>query len=401
MRIPQTIGLRALLTLAVMALPAVLLFSSVRTLHEIDIQRTIYLRHRVALLAARLENVPPEASPQTIVEMLSRDEPNLIDLQVILRGTPADDASLAPIWEGRELFRTGMASAGGSRIFRALVPFHSGGVVRIARIELDPAAADFLVVHARHNVIVSSVSGLVLVVLSVVALWAVRRAERLRQQQMAMEHMAHIGKMSAVLAHEIRNPLGTIKGFVQLAGESAEQRTKDLLRPALAEMQRLEALVNDLLAYGRPPDPQMTAVPWNRIAGEIAAHGRHMIGERPIRFSVTNAAFDVQTDPALLGQALLNLVRNAVEAIPAAQPGEVRIEASACEGGGMSIVVADDGPGIPEGVMARLFEPFHTTKASGTGLGLAITRKLVQSLGGSLEVRRGQRCGTEAEIHLG
>ncbi len=98
---------RLILPLVVVALPSVLLFSSLRTLRELDEQRTVYLRHRVAMLAARLENLAPSAGLP--------DDPDLVDLQVIERGAPADTPLLAPIWEGRELFRTGFAAVGGDR----------------------------------------------------------------------------------------------------------------------------------------------------------------------------------------------------------------------------------------------------------------------------------------------
>jgi len=390
------IASRVVLPLAVTALPLVLLFSSLRTFREIDEQRAIYLRHRVGLLAARLENLSDTASSEALVETLSQDEPYLVDLRVIARG-PGDDApALAPLWDGRELFRTETVREQGGDVFRAYIPFHSGAELRIARVDLDPAAADFLVVHARHNVIVASVGGLVLVLLSVYALWAMRRTARLRERQLEMEHLAHIGKMAAVLAHEIRNPLGTIKGYVQLAGERVDQPTRDLLKPAIEETQRLESLVNDLLSYGRPPQPRPRTTAWSEVAARINGHGRQLIGERPIELSVSDSVLAWQTDPELLGQALLNLTRNAIEAIPAAQPGEVRIEVRRDGKRGIGISVVDSGNGISDEAAARLFEPFFTTKAFGTGLGLAITRKIAVSLGGTLELRRCTEGGTEA-----
>jgi len=374
---------------AVAALPLVLLWSALRTFREIGEQRAVYLRDRVALLAARLENVS-----DTALESLSQDEPYLVDLQVIAHGSAADAPGLAPLWEGRELFRT-EAAAG---VFRAWVPFHSGGELRIARIGLDARAADFLVIHARHNVMIASVSGLVLVLLSVYSLWAMRRTARLRERQLQMEHLAHIGTMAAALAHEIRNPLGTIKGYVQLAEERAGDTARSLLAPALAETRRLEALVNDLLAYGRPPKPEMKLTRWSEIAATLTAHARQTIGERPILLTVSEAPLEWRTDPELAGQALLNLVRNAVEAIPA--EGEVRIEARRDGAGAVAISVVDTGAGITDEALQRLCEPFFTTKAFGTGLGLAITRKIANSLGGGLELRRQPEGGTEAVLHM-
>jgi two-component system sensor histidine kinase HydH len=394
------IASRVVLPLAIAVLPLVLLYSSLRTFHEIDEQRAIYLRHRVGLLAARLENLSGPVSHDELVDMLSQDEPYLVALRVVERGSAGDTADLAPLWDGRELFRTGTVRNRRTTLFRAYIPFHSGEGLRIARIDLDSAAAEFLVVHARHNVIVASVGGLVLVLLSIYSLWAMRRAARFRERQLEMEHLAHIGKMAAVLAHEIRNPLGTIKGFVQLAGERADAATRELLAPALSETQRLEALVSDLLSYGRTPLPQPKPATWEEIASRAAGHARQLIGGRPIRLVVSEAKLQWQTDPDLFGQALLNLARNAIEAIPAADEGEVRIEVRTEGKGGLAITVADSGSGISDDAMARLFEPFFTTKAFGTGLGLAITRKIVASLGGALELRRRAEGGTEAIIRM-
>ena len=384
---------RALLPLAVAILPAVLLFSAVRTLHELDEQRAVYLRQRVSMLVSRLERT-------TDPELLANDEPYLVAVQLIARGGAGDSPELAPLWDGREFFRTEFVAGqgGAGRVFRAHVPFHSNGVLHIARIDLNVAAADFLVVHGRHNVIVASIGGTVLVLLSIYTLWAMRRAARYQVRQLELEHMAHIGKMSAVLAHEIRNPLGTIKGFVQLAGERSDEATRKLLAPAVTEVQRLEELVKDLLAYGRPAAPQWKDVDWRKVAATAEQHARNLIGSRPIRLSISDADLAWRSDPDLLEQALLNLLRNAVEAIPAGDGGEIRVEAERKPDGALLIRIADTGAGLDSSIRGRLFEPFLTTKASGTGLGLAITRRIAASLGGELELRPGAEKGAEAAL---
>lgn len=378
-----------LIAVAIAALPLVLLSTSIRTFRELDEQRTVYLRHRVALIAGRLENLPDGAALAALVE----SEPNLLDLRVIERSGEADLPELAPIWDGRELFRTGQAGTA----YRAYVPFHSPAGLRIARIDLNTAAADFLTDHARHNLIAATAGGLVLVLLSIYAVWAARRAARLRLRQLEMEHLAHIGKMSAMLAHEIRNPLGTIKGFAQLAAEGSGEATRELLAPIVSEAQRLEALVNDLLAFGRPPVPSPRETEWNEIAGALERHARHLLAGRPVRFTLSGEDVKWRTDPLLVGQALLNLVRNAAEAIPEGADGEIRVDAEATPDG-VRITVADNGSGLAEPARARLFEPFFTTKAFGTGLGLAITRKLAASLGGELDLRNREQGGAEAVL---
>jgi signal transduction histidine kinase len=390
---------RFVLPVAVATLPVVLLYSSIRTFRELNAQRFVYLRHRVSLLAARLENLPANATPDFVRETLGENEPYLLDLSVISRDSRSEAVDLNPIWNGQELFRTEDWTKEPGHFLRTYIPFHSSDGLRIARIDLDPAAADFLLLHARHNVIVASLSGLVLVLLSVCSIWAIRRAAKLRVRQLEMEHLAHMGKMAAVMAHEIRNPLGTIKGFVQLAGERADPETHEMLKPAIAESERLENLVNDLLAYGRPPMPQPAEVDWRQIATKIAAHGRRLIGSRPISLVMPERDFLWRSDAAILEQILLNLIRNAIEAIPSGTSGEVRVEFHTAPAD-VTISVLDTGPGLPPGDTAKLFEPFFTTKASGTGLGLAISRGLASSLGGELELRRRPAGGTAAVVRL-
>lgn len=393
-RFPKQIVPQLVLPLVAAALPIVLLYSSVRTLRELDEQRAIYLRHRVSLVVSRLENLTGAPDQTGLWEQLGGQEPYLTDLRVLSRQGDGE-VDLAPLWNGEELFRTRLSGTA----FRAWVPFHLAGGLHIAQIDLNPAAADFLLEHGRHNVIVATIGGLVLVVLSIYSMWAMRRAARYEVRQLELEHLAHIGKMSAVLAHEIRNPLGTVKGFVQLAGERADGSTRQLLDRAVAETQRLEELVKDLLAYGRPSQPQRREVNWSEVAAMLEAHARPMTENRPVRFVVSAAGFSWPSDPALLEQILLNLIRNAFEAVPANEPGEVSVDA-ATDGSAVTIRVTDTGPGLPDVVRERLFEPFLSTKASGTGLGLAITRKLAASLEGSLELGDAPGGGLEAVLHF-
>jgi len=107
-----------------------------------------------------------------------------------------------------------------------------------------------------------------------------------------------------------------------------------------------------------------------------------------------------EADPHLLQAALLNLIRNAVEAIGDAPGGEVRLEVHHQGPKGLTLSVIDNGPGLSDAARSRLFEPFFTTKASGTGLGLAITRRLAQSLGGELSINPGRPEGTEAILRF-
>lgn len=386
---------RLLLPMAVLALPVVLVWTSVRTFRELDEQKAVYLRNHVALVASRLENIPEEGA----FERLAEEEPHLVGLVIVRRDDPETHAAnLTPLWNGLELFRTGSLELDGVPAYRAYIPFHAAGGLRIARIDLDGRAADFLVVHARHNVLAALTGGLVLVILSLYALWMARRTAAMQMKQLELEHLARLGRLAAVLAHEIRNPLGTIKGFAQLAAEQASDCVKELLAPILTETGRLEHLVNDLLLYGRPPTPAFAVTGWSRMATAIEAHARQQIGDRPIRFQVERSAVAWETDANLLQQILLNLVRNAIEAIPSDEPGEISIRLD--RRGGVSISVTDTGPGIPPADEPRVWEPFFTTKPFGTGLGLPITAKLAEALGGTLALQSRDGGGTVATVRF-
>ncbi len=391
-------SLRHLWYLALLALPLALLTSAVVTFRELQTMQRVYLRDRAATIAARLETLPPEGFAEGL-ETLAAEEPGLVDIRVFSADQATPERPLMePIWRGQQLFQTAEVDLNGEKVFRAYLPFHSGSELRIARIDLAASAADFLVTHARHNVLVASLSGLVLLLLSAYALWAARRTARLERRQVELEHLARLGELSAALAHEIRNPLGTIKGFAQLAAERADQAMLALLEPVLGEVRRLERLVTDLLLYGRPSEPALRLTEWAVLCAELEAYAREAIGARPIRFSCRAEPWRMRTDPDLLKQVLVNLIRNSVEALEGSEDGEVRLGAVRGPAGGLLISVEDNGPGLPEHVRARLFQPFLTTKATGTGLGLSIARKLASALGGQLNLWPVDPHGTRAEL---
>jgi two-component system, NtrC family, sensor histidine kinase HydH len=390
---------RVLLPLVTIAMPLVLLWSSLRTFNELENQRTAYLRNRTAAVAGRLETLPPSVPDSSVFEAAGQEEPALVDLELLVRGqAAAEQPFLTPLWEGRELFITETLNDGRMRLYRAYVPFHSSAGLRIARIDLDASAADFLVTHARHNVIAASVGGLALVLLSLYAVWATRRAARLEVRQLELQHLAHVGEMAAVLAHEIRNPLGTIKGFAQLAGEQTGEGVRELLEPILSETERLENLVNGLLLYGRPPVPAPRLAKWEETLIPLEAHASQLVRNGSIRFLADHPRLQWETDPHLLHQALLNLIRNAFEAVGDRPGGEVRLEVRRPDSGGVTLAVVDNGPGIPEQVRPNLFKPFFTTKPFGTGLGLSTTRALARSLGGEFTLSDSTPAGTEAVL---
>ncbi len=391
---------RALLAIS-LGLPLVLALHAVFAARELGEMRSIYLRDRAANVAARLEVMPADRLARGDFEDLLDSEPALVGIRVFRPGEGgAGDPALEAVRSGRELYHTEEIRAGGDAVFRAYIPFHSNAEVCIARIDLSAAAPDFILVHARHNTLIAILSGSVLLLVSLFAIWSMRRASRLERLQLETERLAQLGTLAAVLAHEIRNPLGAIKGFAQLAREGADPRKAKPLDAIIRESRRLENLVESLLLYGRPAAPVIAPADWQPLAEELEAYARGLIGARPIRFTSESGIRRLYADANMLKQTLLNLIRNSVEAIPPGTPGHIRLCAKAGRAGTVSIAVEDDGPGIPAEVRAKLFVPFTTGKASGTGLGLSISKKLVEAMGGALRLAPVEPHGTRAELQL-
>lgn len=380
------------LAVLTVAAAAMLALSALRTYSALEEQREVYLRSRAAAMAGQLETLAESTEPGQWAGRLSAEEEALEGLAILDRAS--SPAELAAIWEGRELFRTEMADNG--RLFRAYIPFHANGQMRVARIDLAAKSADYLTEHAGHHLVLVGIGGVLIVFLTMLSLYGAERLARGEEREAELRHLAAIGAMSASLAHEIRNPLGTIKGFAQLLEEQLKGEHQAYLAPILAESSRLEALVRDLLLYGRPAEPRYVSVQAAEIAATAKQHAQYLAD---VRFDSACADVTFETDPQLLEQALLNLIRNGADAAREGGGGEVRLEILR-DGDTGILRVTDNGPGLAGEAKERLFEPFFTTKATGTGLGLSISKKLIEQLGGQLTLEPGAGGGTVAEIRL-
>ena len=198
--------------------------------------------------------------------------------------------------------------------------------------------------------------------------------------------MAALGKMAAGIAHEIRNPLGTLRGFAQYFGNQAaagdESRSyADLM---VSEVDRLNRNISGLLQFARPREPQFAQVFLDELItrivalmeGDFAGHALHFHWQ-------CTAGITFEADPDLLLQVLMNLLKNSIHATPAG--GEVALKGSEDEAH-VRIAVADTGSGMTEQEKEKMFDPFFTTGKTGTGLGLAVSHQIVEQHGGFFEV---------------
>jgi two-component system sensor histidine kinase HydH len=251
---------------------------------------------------------------------------------------------------------------------------------RVVVWEFEPTAASALVRRALVGLVLSS-SAAALLMSAAVVLWrANRRAECMRVELNRKAHLARLGAMSAVLAHEIRNPLSSLKGNAQLLAENttdprAATRVDRVVKAAI----RLEVLTNDLLNFAR--SGAVHAAPTS--PAQVLEAAAQTMGNKRIELSLAGAPASWLLDAGRMEQVLVNLLDNALKATPDDQTVSAEV---ARAGGELVYAVRDHGPGVPASERAHIFEPFHTTSCRGTGLGLAVARRIVELHGGRIEV---------------
>jgi two-component system sensor histidine kinase PilS (NtrC family) len=235
--------------------------------------------------------------------------------------------------------------------------------------------------------------------------------KRMEEQVRQADRLAAIGRLAAGLAHEIRNPIGSIRGSVEVLRESLNPQGDDrrLMDIVLRESDRLDAIIRDFLQFSRPPHlvrvPTDVSAMLDEILLMLSHHGGVQGTDAPavqIRRDNAEPTLKAEVDPAQLRQALWNLCLNAVEAMP--QGGELRVgvRTASPEAGRslLEITVEDTGVGIAAAELTQVFEPFFTTKPQGTGLGLAIAHRIVEDHGGEIRVQSEPWRGSRFTIWL-
>ena len=227
-----------------------------------------------------------------------------------------------------------------------------------------------------------------------------RELERAQAEARRSERLAALGQLSAGLAHEIRNPLGIIKGSAEMLNQrvqSAEPLAAELAGYISSEVNRLSALVSRFLDFARPLriETRACSIPdlVDRAVRAVAANwnGPEIRVERRYERDLPGAAVDEN----LCEQVFVNLIQNAYDAMNE-KGGRLRIAVSAGTRGerrGLEVRVQDSGPGIPRELREQIFNPFFTTKKSGVGLGLAIVSKIVDEHRGTIEIAASERLG--------
>jgi signal transduction histidine kinase len=217
------------------------------------------------------------------------------------------------------------------------------------------------------------------------------------------ERLAAIGQVAAQITHEVRNPLNAIGLNLELLEEDLQMLTNAtealaVLRSTMNEVERLTLITEEYLRFARLPPPQLEPTDLNALISDTMTFLRHELSDMKIHWQLALASTlpMLNADQGQLHQALLNLIRNAIQAATSLpdHSAELYISTQKNNTGGVKIEICDNGPGIPPEKRDQLFTPFFSTKDGGTGLGLPLTYQIIQSHGGTITYHSRENGGT-------
>lgn len=337
---------------------------------------------------------PPEIAFFAVIDPAGRyrfhTNPDLI-------GADSEDRTFRGVLESRALSEKRVALGTGEIAYDFYAPLYLSGETDVLHLALHTYRADAVVRRAKYNMAVLLALLAAGWILGGILYRFAIREERHQLEMARRERLAQLGEMGAMLAHEIRNPLAGIKGYAQVIEKKPEEpRNAGFAQRIVAEVLRLENLVNELLAYAGSGSYPMVPVDLGEVIEYGLSHVRHEAEMQQVTLVREGGdGVTVSGNRDKLAQVFLNLTKNALHAMP--DGGTLRIAASAA-GRNVRITVSDTGQGIPPEHMERIFEPFFTTKARGTGLGLALCRKIVEEHRGNIEIESVVGRGTTVSV---
>ncbi|MBD3106929.1 PAS domain S-box protein [Bacillus sp. AGMB 02131] len=209
-----------------------------------------------------------------------------------------------------------------------------------------------------------------------------------------------VGELAAGIAHEIRNPMTALKGFIQLLEASVKEDYSKYFSIITSELKRIDTIITDFLVLAKPQAVQYVEKDLNVIVKETIGllNGEALLFNIDLIPKLSENPIELYCEPNQLKQVLINLVKNAIESMK--NGGRVFIRTESCNDRNVRLIVSDEGCGIPEKKLKRLGEPFYTTKERGTGLGLMMSYKIIKEHGGEIDVISEVGVGTTFSIKL-
>jgi signal transduction histidine kinase len=229
---------------------------------------------------------------------------------------------------------------------------------------------------------------------------------QLREAVALKRNLESLGEMSAGLAHEFKNALATLHGYAQLLQNlELDERGRGAASALLQEVRNLTQMVTAFLNFARPQPLQLSEVSIPELLADCAAELQPLYDERRVSFDVSGVFPVVRADELMLRQALLNLLRNAAEAIEEGRTerrvsAHGSVEASDNDAGSLVLAVADTGTGLSPSELQRIFIPFFTTKTKGHGIGLALAHRVITEHGGTLSAANAHTGGAVFTLRL-
>jgi two-component system sensor histidine kinase HydH len=311
-----------------------------------------------------------------------------------LIGRQVQDRNIKKVSDKGIPSRTYVTLGTDERVFVLDFPVHIRDSERILRLALHTYRVEGIIRQARLHVFGMLFIISVLWVVGYFFIRASRHSDELRMKMAERERFAVIGEMASVLAHEIRNPLGSIKGFAQyLKEQNTDNRTQgtDSLDIIVSESKRLEDLTEDLLMYAKPMEVKSEDFDVLDLMNEVI---KTIQNRKDVDINVSvPAGITIKSDSDKLKQIFMNILQNAVDA----ESKAIDIKAEFMNDK-VAISISDDGCGMSHEIKENVFKPFFTTKTKGTGLGLAIVDKLTKAIGGEIELKSEPQKGTVLKI---
>jgi two-component system sporulation sensor kinase B len=229
---------------------------------------------------------------------------------------------------------------------------------------------------------------------------AIREIHQLRSEMQNSEKLRVISELTSVFAHEIRNPMQVVRGFLQLLNEpDLPEKSKEYIQLSLEELDRSNEIINDFLSFGKPTihNTERIEVGYQlqRVVNLIQSYTLNSKVE--IQMDILDNGW-IKANPQKLNQCLINILKNAIEAMP--YGGTVWFNCTSNEDGFIKITIKDQGIGMTKEQMERLGSPFYSLKENGTGLGMMVSYQIVRSLNGKIQVNSEKDKGTEFIIYL-
>ncbi len=231
----------------------------------------------------------------------------------------------------------------------------------------------------------------------------VKRLQLAEREVLRNDQLAALGQLAAGLAHELRNPLTSIKTLVEAVGDTGQPLDGRDLQVMEEELARLDHTLQVFLDYARPPRLHRERIDLRDVLEKTKTLVSPQGARRGIKldFAIPETPLTLMADAKQLRQLVLNLVLNAFDAVDGRDAPRVTVSAAPSDDGeGIELLVRDNGPGVPRELRDRIFEPFVSSKASGTGLGLSICRRIVEQHDGAIEIRDSEFGGAEFRIVL-